>query len=104
MKDLPDEKSVAFATGGCAWGNNGDKKLLTEVEAKTLVMTYDVETKRDEESQCIVFSYKDKGVSYQVWYADVKTLNYWIDIAKEQGISNISLWRLGGNIDINKIR
>jgi spore germination protein len=68
------------------------------VEAKTLAMIYDVETKRDEESQCIVFNYKSRGVSYQVWYADVKTLNYWISIAKEQGENNISLWRLGENV------
>ncbi|MBU2701936.1 spore germination protein YaaH [Sporomusaceae bacterium BoRhaA] len=104
MKVLPGEKSVAFSTGGCVWGDNGEKRFLTEVEAKTLAVTYGVETKRDEESQCAVFDYQDKGISYQVWYADVKTLNYWIAIAKEQGVNNISLWRFGGNVDINKIK
>lgn len=103
MKTLPGEKSIAFSTGGCVWGSNGEKRSLTEVEAKTLVVTYDRPTKRDKESQCIVFDYKDKGVTYQVWYADVKTLNYWISIAKEHGENNISLWRLGGNVDIDKI-
>jgi spore germination protein len=34
----------------------------------------------------------------------VKTLNYWISIAKEQGENNISLWRLGENVDIEKIK
>ncbi|SMC86695.1 hypothetical protein [Sporomusa malonica] len=104
MKDLPGEKSVAFSTGGCLWGDDGTKRFLTETEAKTLVMTYGSKTKRDKESQCIVFDYKDMGVSYQVWYADVETLNYWISIAKEEGVNNISLWRLGGNIDIRKIK
>jgi spore germination protein YaaH len=104
MKVLSGKKSVAFSTGGCVWGDNGEKRFLTEVEAKTLAVTYDVETKRDDESQCVVFDYKDRGVSYQVWYADVKTLNYWIAIAKEQGINNISLWRFGGNVDINNIK
>ena len=104
MEALPGEKSVAFSTGGCLWGDNGEKRFLTEVEAKTLAMIYDVEIKRDEESQCIVFDYKSKGVTYQVWYADVKTLNYWIAIAKEQGSNNISLWRLGENVDIDKIK
>jgi len=104
MEALPGEKSAAFSTGGCLWGDNGEKRFLTEVEAKTLAAIYGAETKRDEESQCLVFDYKDvMGVSYQVWYADVNTLNYWISIAKEQGINNISLWRLGGNVDINKI-
>lgn len=103
MAALPGSKSAAFSTGGCIWGNNGEKRFLTEVEAKSLAVTYDVAAKRDKESQCLVFSYKDKGVSYQVWYADIETLNYWITIAKNQGVNNISLWRLGGNIDINKI-
>ncbi|SFL64926.1 glycoside hydrolase family 18 protein [Pelosinus propionicus] len=104
MEALPGEKSVAFSTGGCLWGENGEKKFLTEIEAKTLAAIYDCETRRDEESQCIVFDYKSKGVTYQVWYADVKTLNYWITIAKEQGVNHISLWRLGENVDIDKIK
>ncbi|MPL63513.1 hypothetical protein SDC9_09149 [bioreactor metagenome] len=104
MKALPGEKSVAFSTGGCVWGDNGEKRFLTEVEAKTLAKTYGSETKRDKESQCMVFDYIDKGVSYQVWYADVKTLNAWIAIAKEQGENNISLWRLGGNVNISKVK
>lgn len=104
MKALPGEKSVAFSTGGCLWGDNGEKRFLTEVEARTLAAVYDRETKRDEASQCLIFDYKDKGVTYQVWYADVKTLNYWISIAKEQGENNISLWRLGGNVDIREIK
>ncbi|GMB00502.1 glycosyl hydrolase family 18 protein [Pelosinus sp. IPA-1] len=103
METLPGEKTVAFSTGGCLWGDNGEKRFLTEVEAKTLAVTYGVETRRDEESQCVVFDYKDMGVTYQVWYADVKTLNYWIAISKEQGVNSISLWRFGGNVDINKI-
>lgn len=104
IQALPGEKSIAFSTGGCLWGDNGEKRFLTEVEAKTLAAIYDRETKRDEESQCIVFDYKDRDVTYQVWYADVKTLNYWISIAKEQGENNISFWRLGGNVDINEIQ
>ncbi len=103
MSALPGSKSAAFATGGCIWGNNGEKRFLTEVEAKSLAVTYDAAAKRDKESQCLVFSYKDKGITYQVWYADIETLKHWITIAKNQGVNNISLWRLGGNIDINKI-
>ena len=103
MKALQGETSVAFATGGCLWGDTGKRALLSEVEAKTLAVTQDSKIKRDEASQCIVFQYQDMGVSYQVWYADVETLIYWIGIAKEQGVNNISIWRLGGNIDINKI-
>lgn len=103
MKALPGEKSVALATGGCMWGSNGQKNFLTEMEAKTLAETNGAELHRDEESQCVFFTYKEKDVSYQVWYADVHTLNYWISIAKQQRMNNISLWRLGGNVEIDKI-
>lgn len=103
METLPGEKAVAFSTGGCMWGDNGKKRFLTEAEAKTLAVTHDSEVQRDEASQCLFFEYKDKKVTYQVWYADVTTLNYWITITNEQGVNNISLWRFGGNVDINKI-
>lgn len=103
MAALPGEKAVALSTGGCLWGDNGEKRFLTEVEARTLAATYGVQQKRDEDSQCLVFAYKEKGVAYQVWYADSKTLQYWIVAAQEQGVNQISLWRLGGNVDINKL-
>lgn len=97
MRGLHGDVSIAFATGGCVWGDNGKRTFLTEAEAKALAMTYACESKRDEESRCLVFTYNDAGVTYQVWYADGETLNYWISIAKDKGINNISLWRLGGN-------
>lgn len=106
MQALPGEKSAAFSTGGCVWGDNGEKRLITEVEAKTIVATYDLKPIREAESQCLVFEYDEMrtGITYQVWYADVNTINSWIAMAKKRGIDNISLWRLGGNVAINKIK
>jgi spore germination protein YaaH len=101
---LPGEKSVAFATGGCSWGSNGKKQLVTEAEAKVLSGAYDAAPQRDKDSQSLFFEYENDGVKYQVWYADVKTLNYWSSLAKERGIYKISLWRLGGNSELNKIK
>ncbi len=105
MAPLPGEKAVALATGGCFWGSNGKKGLLTEVEAKTIAKINDAVERRDEDSQCVVFDYQDKhGVTYEVWYADAKTLKFWISVAQAKGVNNISLWRLGGNVDINKVK
>lgn len=100
MKTLPGEKNAAFATGGCLWEAKGQKSFITEVEAKTLAMTHDSKPQRDKDSQCLFFSYKDSSGSYQVWYADAETLRYWIGIANQQGISHISLWRAGGNMNL----
>ncbi|EGO63737.1 glycosyl hydrolase family 18 protein [Acetonema longum] len=104
MQSLPGARSVAFATGGCLWGDNGEKRLLTEVEARTLATLHGAAATRDAASRSVAFAFRENGVSYQVWYADAKTLQYWTGIAARQGAANISLWRLGGNADIGKIR
>lgn len=102
---LPGKHSIALATGGCLWGGaTGEKRFLTEIEAKMLAIEHDAQPERDAASQCLVFTFRDKGVSYQVWYADIITLQYWTTIAVEQGEPNISIWRLGGNININRIK
>lgn len=103
IETLPGEVSVALATGGCVWSDDGDKRFVSEGEAKALAIEYDVKPQRDKASQCLVFQFARKGVQNQVWYADVNTLNYWISLAGEKKPVNISLWRLGGNVDIGKL-
>lgn len=103
MAALPEQKAIALATGGCSWGSNGEKKFVTEQEAKTLAVTLDIEPVRDEASQGLTFTYTNADISYQIWYADAKTLHYWASVAREHGIADISLWRLGGNIDLHKL-
>jgi len=103
MDKLPGEKSIAFSTGGCLWGSNGKKQLLTELEAKKLSMVYDAAPQRDSASQSLFYEYENDGIKYQVWYADVTTLNFWSKIAKDQGVYKISLWKLGGNDALKKI-
>ena len=56
------------------------------------------------DDRSMVFKYEDGGRHYTVWYADSETLNAWITVAAERGIDNISLWRLGSNTDIEKVR
>lgn len=101
---LPGERSIAFATGGCVWGSDGKKQLLTEQEIAALSSAYNAIPTRDEDSQNLVFNYENNGIAYIVWYADVNTLNYWSKIAKDQGVDKISFWRLGGNVGIQKIK
>ena len=104
MQNLPGEKSVAFATGGCLWGSNGEKRLLTEDDAVALAKKQHAKLNRDKESGCQVFSYEKDGVTYTIWYADAETITYWTSAALELGDTNISLWRMGGNSDIGKIK
>ena len=104
MQNLPGEKSVAFATGGCLWGSNGEKRLLTEDEASALAKKHHARLNRDKASGCQVFSYEEDSVTYTIWYADAETIKYWTSAALELGDTNISLWRMGGNSDIGKIK
>ena len=111
MQSLPGDKAAAFSTGGCVWENvsllgsaNGKKHFIDEVEAKRLETKYKASPQRDADSACLHFDYDEKGQHYEVWYADSETLNAWITVAADQGIQNISLWRLGSNTDIDQVR
>ncbi len=98
METVPGNKSFAIATGGFNWGSDGKVTSLSEIEAQVLIKEYNVEKKRDDESQCVVFKYTDKtGIEHEVWYADKNTLSSWMKVIKEKEYS-ISLWRLGGNV------
>jgi spore germination protein YaaH len=104
IAELPGEKTAAFALGGCIWGSDGKKQYITEQEAVTYARAYDASPNRDAASQSLYFQYENDNVTYQIWYADAVTLNYWRSLAKAKEITNIALWRLGGNPEIEKIR
>lgn len=96
--------AVALATGGCMWGSDGSKKFITEVEAYDLEKKYQAKAWRDEKSYCRVFKYQENNVAYEVWYADSKTINEWIKVSKVNGVNKVSLWRLGSNRSIDKVK
>jgi hypothetical protein len=105
MEALPSGRAVALSTGGCLWGGAGEKRFLTEQEARSLLLKHAANSWQwDKKSNCVYFDYQIDGTNYTVWYADVQTLNFWINAAKKVGERNISLWRLGGNIEINKVK
>lgn len=96
MQSLAANKGVAFSAGGCLWGEDGTKRFITENQARELARNQQAKLRRDKSSQCLVFDYEVAGVRYTVWYADGKTLQYWMNTAKENGITDITIWRLGG--------
>lgn len=98
MELLPGNKYFAFAAGGFDWGSDGKVDSLTEAGASELLSLYEAEASRDRDSQCMVFEYTDQdGLEHEVWFADGVTLKYWMEVVKEKGDWNFSLWRLGGN-------
>lgn len=89
--------AVAFATGGFSWGENGKVVALTEIEAAEVLASAEVISKRDSASGALYFYYLDKNnQKNEVWYADTKTLQTWVNYANDQNIDEIILWRAGG--------
>ncbi|MBU5428073.1 glycosyl hydrolase [Tissierella pigra] len=97
---LKGDIGFALATGGYDFQSNGIVNALTEREAVELSRFYNKIPKRDE-SGALFFNYMDnEEVSHQVWYANKDTINYWIDIITEAGDYGISIWKIGGNINL----
>lgn len=110
MEKLPGRKSVAVATGGCIWQDykllglsRGKTRFLSSQEAATLAGEKEVPVVRDETSAVLHFSYEEDGHHYEVWYADDETINAWITEIANLGIDGVSIWRLGGNVNIDKV-
>lgn len=98
MASLPGKRSLAIATGGFDWSQNGKVKDITEQEADSLLKKYSIIPRRDENSNDLTFKYSDQsGLEHEVWFADGLTLSSWITTIKNKGDFNISLWRLSGN-------
>lgn len=103
MDALPANRAVAFSCGGCMWTDGHNGTFIDESQAASLAAAHSIKPTRDIVSKALYFKYEEAGKTRTVWYADADTLNHWIDIAAAHGISNVSIWRLGHNMDIKKI-
>lgn len=110
MEKLPGKKSVAIATGGCLWQDykllglsRGPTKFISEQEAVDLAQKHKAEVRRDEMSGALTFAYDEGKHHYEVWYADAETLNAWITEIANLGLTDVSIWRLGGNKELGKV-
>lgn len=95
---LPGTVIMAFANGGFDWDSNGGCRAVTQMKAQELLKLHSATAERDEGSQSLSFIYTDReGLVHEVWYADRITIEYWTDMAIQQGYNSFSLWRMGGN-------
>lgn len=99
MKPFTGKVNFALSSGGYDFAGDGSAKQVSEIEAETLKKEYNAASRRDSDSNCIVFTYQDlQGLSHEIWYADKQTLNYWYNTINKYGDYGISLWRIGGNV------
>ena len=97
-KKLPGNIQIALANGGFSWSDDEEVKSLTQNAAVELQKKYNIEPKRDKKSGALHFKYKDKNNSYEVWYADSKTLRLWVELGLEYGYNSFAIWRMGGDL------
>ena len=93
MEKLRGIPTVAFANGGYAWTDGGKVISLTTAQADALAAKYQAVPKRDGASKALSFTYMEKKVEHEVWYADAQTLAFWRATAEKYGYQRFSLWR-----------
>lgn len=98
MDSLPGRPYLALSAGGFDWPEpSGQVGSLTEEQAEALVPQSDAPPVRDSKSGSLHFQYTDaSGTKHTVWYADEQTLSLWAKTARNLGLSNVAIWRLGG--------
>lgn len=95
---VPDEVSMAFATGGFEWVNGSVVSALTQVQAEELLAQQGVTPRRDEDSGALYAQFELDGEIHIVWYADGETLARWCAHMQEKGFESFDFFRLGGNV------
>jgi len=103
MDALTGEASLAFSLGGAVWKDGKEGRFLSEQAAVALAEQYGKVPQRDEASAALHFSYEADGHTMTVWYADVTTLEAWIQTAMEAGYPHVFLWSLGGSRDLSHL-
>jgi len=100
---VPNEK-IVFGVGltGTHWQINqnsfeGTSSDLTyEFIERELQKKNSVNRIRDENTQSIEASFQEDNTFNVVWYADAKSIARMVEYAKQEGLSGVSFWRLGG--------
>lgn len=93
---IPTSKIVlGVASYGYDWSSNGVKAYGIDAIYK-LAETYNAEIEWNDVSKSAFFKYKDKsGISHTVWFENSTSLSYKLDIANDNNLAGIAIWRLG---------
>ena len=100
MEQMPGEPNFALATGGYDFCEDGIVVGVTAREAEALFLkTPGDEPMRDEKSGQLYFGYiDDEDMIHYVWYSDIDTIKYWMDVIKSTGHDNFTIFKVGGTL------
>ncbi len=94
---IPREKiRLGMAVYGRDWspGTELPRELSFE-EAITTASRHGVAIRYDEEAQESTYTYTANGVNHIVWFEDVRSFAVKLNLAFQEGIMGIAVWRLG---------
>lgn len=94
---VPAERIVlGLATHGYSWPSGSSGEDLMWVDAVELADEEDSEPGWDERFASPWFEYTADGVEHTAWFEDARSLSAKLDLAAEQELGGVFLWRLGG--------
>lgn len=95
---IPKEKIFAgVPLYGYDWSNAIEARGLEYTDVLNLIKKYNPKISWDNEAKSHFFGYRDgSSVSHTVWFEDKDSFQAKLDLFSNLGISNIALWRLGG--------
>ncbi|NPV92651.1 MAG: hypothetical protein HPY50_17935 [Firmicutes bacterium] len=95
LKRVPADKLLLGIAGyGYDWGD-GEVRPVPARDALGLAERWEAEVVRDDNSGAPSFVYHSRGVRHQVWWEDAESVSNKVDLARENGLAGVALWRLG---------
>lgn len=92
---IPNEKIyLGIPLYGYDWIEK-DGEGVTYDQAQTLATLNNASIKFDDPTKSSYFTYTKDGDSHEVWFEDVASVSYKLQLAKQYEIGGIDFWRLG---------
>lgn len=97
LSTIPREKiRLGMAVYGRDWSSRTElPKELSYEDAITTAVRFGAEILYDAEAQEPTYTYMEKGVRHIVWFEDVRSFAAKLNIAFQEGVPGIGVWRLG---------
>lgn len=94
-KSFPPRKIVlGIAAYGYDWGLNTGRALNNR-GIQNLIKKHQVAPKWHSEYKVPYFTYKNWGVTHQVWYENSYSTSFKADLVKKYGLKGVAVWRCG---------
>lgn len=93
---MPAEKVIAgIPFYGYTWPAKGPATSLTHTKAQALIQRVKPSIQWNEQWATPWFTYTEKGVKWEAWFEDERSVQAKLDVCKKLGVGGVAIWRLG---------